>query len=58
MFLMDLTSVQMYLYYLEILKKLDKMDEAITHLQFMNGLCQALSQDWVGPNQIGALNLP
>jgi hypothetical protein len=31
MFLMDLTTVQMYLYYLEILKKLDKMDEVITH---------------------------
>jgi hypothetical protein len=31
MFLMDLTTVQMDLYYLEILKKLDKMDEAITH---------------------------
>jgi hypothetical protein len=58
MFFMDLSSVQMYLYYLEILKKLEKSHEAITHLQFMNGLCQALTQDWVGPNQIGALGLP
>jgi hypothetical protein len=58
MFLMDLSIIQMYLYYLQILKKLGKLDEAITHLQFMNGLYQALSQDWVGPNQIGAVDLP
>jgi hypothetical protein len=41
MFLMDLSSVQMYLYYLQILKDLEKSHEAITHLQFKNGLCQA-----------------
>jgi hypothetical protein len=58
MFLLDLSTTQIYLYYLEILKKLDKLHEAITHLQFVNGLCQALTQDWVGPNQIGALQLP
>jgi hypothetical protein len=37
MFLMDLSSVQMYLYYLQILKDLEKSHEAIIHLQFMNG---------------------
>ena len=32
MFLMDLSLVYMYLYYLEILKKLQKSHEAIKHL--------------------------
>ena len=31
-FLWDLTKVNMYMMYLEILKRLEKLDEAITHL--------------------------
>jgi hypothetical protein len=57
-FLLDMTTVNMYIMYLEILRKLDKSHLAITHLQYKVHLCQALTWRWKGTNPIGAPNLP
>jgi hypothetical protein len=57
-FLWDLTTVNMYIMYLRILKLLDQEEEAITHLQFRNGLAQALIHNWVGTNPRGSIELP
>jgi hypothetical protein len=57
-FLLDLTTVNMYIMYLEILKQLGKSEEALTHLQFQHGLCQALTWRWEGTNPVGVSHLP
>jgi hypothetical protein len=57
-FLLDMSTVNMYIMYLEILQKLGKSHEAITHLQFRHGLCQALTWRWKGTNPIGVSLLP
>ena len=46
-----------YVMYLEILKHLEKLDETITHLQFCNNLAQALTNNRVGRNSKGSLEL-
>jgi hypothetical protein len=56
-FLWDLTMTNMYIMYLEILVRLDKEHEAITHLQFWKGMAQALTHSWLGSNPRGALDL-
>jgi hypothetical protein len=57
-FSMDLTTVNMYIMYLDILKQLSKSHEALTHLQFQHGLCQALTWRWEGTNKVGVSHLP
>ena len=57
-FLWDLSMTNMYIMNLEILVRLDKDHEAITHLQFRNGMARALTHSWLGPNPRGALDLP
>ena len=43
----------MYIMYLEILKKLNKLSEAIMHLQFQIGLTKALIHGWVERHRVG-----
>jgi hypothetical protein len=57
-FLLDMSTVNMYILYLEILRKLGKSHEALTHLQFRHGLCKALTWRWEGTNPIGISHLP
>jgi hypothetical protein len=45
-FLLDVTVTNMYIMYIQILQRLGRSEEGITHLQFRNGLAQALSQNW------------
>ena len=46
LFLWEMTTFDMYIMYLEILKKLRKSRETIIHLQFQIGLVQALTHGW------------
>jgi hypothetical protein len=57
-FLWDLSMTSIYIMYLEILVRLDKDHEAITHVHFRNGMAQALTHSWLDPNPRGALDLP
>jgi hypothetical protein len=57
-FLWDVTVTNMYIMYLQILQRLGHSEEGITHLQFRNGLAQALTQNWGTRNCKGSLELP
>jgi hypothetical protein len=57
-FLLDVTVTNMYIMYIQILQRLGRSEEGITHLQFRNGLAQALSQNWGTRNCKGSLELP
>ena len=57
-FFLNFTIVNMYIMYLDILRKLRESANAITHLQFQIGLCQALTWRWEGTNPIGVPHLP
>ena len=56
--LWEMTSINMYIMYLEISKKIDKSMDAITHLQFQIELAQTLSYRWEGWNINEIPNLP
>jgi hypothetical protein len=43
-FLLDLTSINMYVIYLDLWKKHPTGDRPLTHLQFLNEMCKALTQ--------------
>ena len=49
-FLWKMTTIKMYIIYLEILWKLNKSMKAIIYLQFQVGLAQVLAYWWEGWN--------
>jgi hypothetical protein len=49
---------QGFLFNYKILVHLGKEQEVIMHLQFRNGMAQALTHSWLDPNPKGALHLP
>jgi hypothetical protein len=57
-FLLDLTSTNMYVMYLDLWKKHSTGGRSLTHLQFLNEICKALTQKWPGEEEIGVLELP
>ena len=50
-------KVNMYVMYHETLKHLEKLDEAIMHLQFCNCLAQSLINNWMDRNPKESLEL-
>ena len=45
-FLLDMTSVNMYIIYVNKCKSRNPPKDPLTHLQFMEELCKALTKDW------------
>jgi hypothetical protein len=57
-FLLDLTTTNMYVMYLDLWKKHGSGDRPLIHLQFLNKMCKSLTQNWHGEEDIGILELP
>jgi hypothetical protein len=57
-FLLDLSTTNMYVMYKDLWKKHPTSDHPLTHLQFMNGMCKALIQNWPGQDENHILELP
>jgi glutathionylspermidine synthase len=52
-FLLDLTTTNMYVMYLDLWKKHGAGDRLLTQLQFLNKMCKSLIQNWHGEDDIG-----
>ena len=57
-FLWDMLVVNMYLMYLKCWKKFPIGTKPMTHLQFHNNLCKAITQGFHGRDGLGVLELP
>jgi hypothetical protein len=56
-FLLDLTTTNMYVIYLDLWKKQGTSDHPLTHLQFLNEMYKVLTQKWPGNDEICVLEL-
>jgi hypothetical protein len=57
-FLLDLTTTNMYVMYMDLWKVHGYGGHPLTHLQFLNEMCKSLTQNWHGEDDIGVLELP
>jgi hypothetical protein len=57
-YLLDMTTTNMYVMYLDLWKKLPTGERPLTHLQFLNEMCKALTQNPALQDDIGILELP
>jgi hypothetical protein len=57
-FLLDLTTTNMYVMYMDLWKIHGTGDHPLTHLQFLNEMCKSLTQNWHSEDGISVLELP
>ena len=56
-FLLNLITTNMYIMYMTLWKIHCGSERSLTHLQFLNEMCKALTQKWLRKNDLGMMDL-